>query len=268
MSMMNSTSMAERNFSNSEVVIDYKTLYEKTYLSQTEDYVVGIVFMFMGLLGVIFNPLTIYIIAQGQHISKKIKIQLINLAVADLLNSIIRSTVNTLAIVHFSFPQILNLCRVTSLIGTIVSLAPLLCNATICLERFALVYFPIKTKSSYKKIHKCLVVAAIWLCASVLGSIVAFDSKVADIKLKVVCMPNDKGILSLEGRRLLYGLAFAVPTIIIVVFYILVFIKLYLNSKEKETGLRRHFSSQRKKKQDGVSMIYILRYTQLKLSTL
>ena len=255
MSMMNSTLMAEGNFVTSEP-FDYDADYEKTYLSKAEDHVVGIVFTFMGFLGVIFNPLTICIIALGQHMSKKIKIQLINMAVADLLNSIIRPTVNILNLVNFSFPLNLNLCRFTYFIGTIVSLVPPLCRLTISLERFALVYFPIKTRRSYRKVHKYLVVIAIWMCSVVLGSIVAYDSKVTDIKYKVICGPNpDEGFLSLDGRDLLYALAFVVPTVIIVTFYMLVFVKLYFNLKA--SGLRRHLSSQLRKAQDSVSRTYV-----------
>ena len=255
MSMMNSTLMTESNFDTSEP-FDYNGHYELLFLSQTEHYVLGIVFMFMGLLGVIFNPLTIYIIARGSHMSSKIKIQLINLAVADLLNSIIRPTTNILVAVNFRFPQNLNLCRFTYFVGTIVSIAPLFCKATICVERFALVYLPVQTNRSYKTIHKYLVVTAIWMCSFVLGSIVAYDSEIIEAKYKVFCGPSlDEGFLSLDERDLLYALAFIVPTVIIVTFYMLVFIKLYLNLKA--SGLRRHLSSQLRKAQDSVSRTYV-----------
>lgn len=121
----------------------------------------------MAVGGIALNLFAIIIIAVGIHIGEKIKISLINLAVADVLASVglfawLIGTTNIYveACIHFIFSLALE--------------ASVLASLAISLERFVIISFPLRA-GGYRKFHKLLVVGLIWLCAVPRGVVSIFN---------------------------------------------------------------------------------------------
>ena len=62
-------------------------------LTTTENYAVGAAYLSISAVGFIFNLLTIFVIGKGSHISNEVKLQIMNLAIADFLMTLISDEV-------------------------------------------------------------------------------------------------------------------------------------------------------------------------------
>ena len=217
--------------------------------TKTEEFVIGSSFILMGLLGVLFNIFTLFVLTLGKNISKKVKIQLINLAIADLLLAILRTPSAVLGPLTISFPESPTLCRFHAISTIMVAPSTLYCNAAIAIERFIIIYFPLRALR-YTTAHKCVIVAVIWFITLTLGFLVSFDVTIKDLGIKKMCtLDPTNGILLIRERMVLYGVVFILPTVVIVTFYTLVFAKLYCR---KSSSIRHHESTRQQHDQNKV----------------
>ena len=141
----------------------YNETEPRTHLNNSLDLVYTVLTFILAIVGLFFNACTITIIIRGDNFGKGIKIQLMNLAVADVLCSLasvtaeISDSVEGLPMLHK-----LNFCRMLQMLNPIVFLGSLLSNTAISLERFVAVYFPLKMRE-YRRRHVITVIATVWV---------------------------------------------------------------------------------------------------------
>ncbi|XP_067947421.1 histamine H2 receptor-like [Watersipora subatra] len=174
--------------------------------------------LFMGALGTFLNISTVIIIGFGRRITKEVKIQLINMALTDLLLALMTVSNVIMASLYF------NKCVWSfdsSGVWTRVNLwyASPLCSASISIERAFIIYFPLSVYR-YTKTHKILVACVIWVIAVTSSFTGHFDYNYITL------------------------IKFIIPTVIIVICYSAVFAKLYFRTNSQ---LQLHSSNHRYK---------------------
>ena len=215
-----------------------------------EDYSYIGIYLSMAVLGVIFNVLTLLTVGLGQTISKDIKMQLMNLAFADLLMALFDPAHQAAAVFRNSpFYGGTAMCRLYLFIRRVSHYAPLLCNVAISLERFVVVFFPFRA-ASYKKVHKCMVVLLIWVCAIMPAVKNLIYAQVVHYSNTPHCL-FVQAISSAQHSTDTWLLTTLVilPAGTIATVYIMIFIKLCI---QKTAGAKRHLSRGWSKELDKV----------------
>ena len=214
-----------------------------------ENYVVGSVYLFMAASGFLLNLLTLNIVSQGSNVNKEVKIQILNLAVADILTTLFGATRIIMEDLYIPFPVNTSLCKFLVFMEHSSHYVSLLCNATISIERFMIIYFPFRA-SHYKSRHKVVVVVLAWLAGSLPAIYPALTVDVVNEYGLNVC--RDNAPLDLETYQLLiwmWCLKYFIPTFVIVTSYTLVFMRMCANKIE---GRKRNMSKQWSKDLDKV----------------
>ena len=220
-----------------------------------EGYALLSTYMSIAIVGLILNLSTIFIISLGKNVSQEVKIQLVNLAIADLLMSIFDPLKNSLLLFpDLSFLGNLSLCRFYIFLKQAAHNGSLFCNAALSLERFVIIFFPFKA-SKYSKSHKFIVIAIIWICASLPSAGNVIDAEIVQDGDISQCVAVGY-ILPFEVDVWLNTLQYLLPAGIIIVVYFVIYIKLCF---DKSNRTKRHLPAQWQKDFDKVSeMIYIL----------
>ena len=204
----------------------YNQTEPKMYMRNSLDLVFAVLAIILSILGLFLNACTIAIIIRGDNFGKGIKIQLINLAVADILCSLATVALKASNCLE-GFLLMLQLCRVLELFNPLVFLARLISNTAISLERFVAVYFPLKMRE-YRRRHVITVIIAIWMISALLKIFWSLTNNVyvhhyANPELpcmsKIYLPPT-------KGRIASYVGFVCLPVLIIVTCYTLICIKL------------------------------------------
>ena len=195
----------------------------------------------MGILGLVLNLFVILVVTRGANISRKVIVQIINLAVADLLMAIFATLNGTIYFFQLSFPNCIVLCRLYRYMNSIAYSISLLVSVVISIERFAIVFFPFRI-SLYRQTHKCIAMAAAWIYVS----LAAIHSAVYAI-IKQRGAENYCLISASPGWE---SLQFIVLSLVIITLYIAVFIKLCV---EKASKIRCNIVANKKKNFEKVS---------------
>ena len=207
----------------------YNETEPRTHLNNSLDLVYTVLTFILAIVGLFFNACTITIIIRGDNFGKGIKIQLMNLAVADVLCSLasvtaeISDSVEGLPMLHK-----LNFCRMLQMLNPIVFLGSLLSNTAISLERFVAVYFPLKMKE-YRRRHVITVTVAVWILPVLMNLQRLFTS---DVYFRDYFSPDEFACLSeiylppSTVRIALYVGFVCLPVLIIITCYTLICIKL------------------------------------------
>lgn len=133
-------------------------------ITETDMVLVIVIFSSIGMLGVIFNIVSLLILKSGKYSNKSTRIQLLNQAANDLLMSIIcppRFIVRELVI---PWPNSPALCKVVVFSSETVFMSSVIWNAAISIERFIAVFFPLRMLS-YTSKQKTIVAAVVWCVA-------------------------------------------------------------------------------------------------------
>ena len=218
--------------------------------SKTENDVIGSIYLSMAIAGFILNTLTIFIIGVGKNVNKEVKIQVINLAVADALTDIFGPIRFIMEHLRLSFVNNLPLCKLMLFLEFSSHYASLLCVVAISLERFVIIYFPFRARQ-YRSNHKLLVVGLAWLCGSLPSLEVVMRAGLREINGIHSCIdvgPTD--LPSYQLQTMLWSLKYFLPICIIVGSYGLVFIKICIR---KTTGITQNASELWKKDLNNVS---------------
>ena len=252
---INQSGMEDSNTTLYNNVTLISTLNSSFFQSQivfsiSEKSVVGSMCVLILLLGFGLNLLTIFIVKQGKNIGKEVKIQLINLAIADIAMAILDPTWAAIILLEISFPDSPILCKITTVAKAAANYTSLLCNVAISLERFVIIYFPFKA-SQYRKRHKLLVIAAVWIVGALHGIGGLMLADVIQIENRVYCTDL---YFPYSLSLVLEVLKYATPAFVIVSAYTLVFIKLCF---QKSNGIKRNSSHQRKKNLDKVIVTFV-----------
>jgi hypothetical protein len=208
----------------------------------------------ISLLGITLNSIAIIIILHGKTFGKSIKIQLLNLAITDLLYAALAPSLGILTLCLPSYPGNRILCKLQQYIVYSIALASVLGNAVIGLERFVAVYFPLRM-SSYRKRHVTMVVLATWILAFVLQIDIAVDSGLTpdvDNTELILCRLGQEGLTANRSIKLAIPLLivkFLLPITTILITYMLICVKL---KRPKRVGTSL---SHRRKRNDKVGSI-------------
>ncbi|XP_067942536.1 substance-K receptor-like [Watersipora subatra] len=181
-------------------------------------------------IGVTLNTLTILTIAFGNNIGKEVRIQLINLAVADLIMAAFFPTsMMTDNVLYLPFRGNLAWCATSFCISLSAAQASLLSNAAISIERFIVVYYPFRL-AQYGRSQKCIVIALIWILSIVPEIFTALHSEVVEHRNgKSYCKIGQ--VRTFKYFQWLSTAQCLIPTVIIIGSYSLIFIKLCVRKK-------------------------------------
>lgn len=172
-------------------------------------------------LGIILNILTIFIIRGGKHIGKAVHLNLINLAIANILRAVTFPLLAAFELDPFSlvhFPNSSVLCKLYIFFVHGTQYASAFWSVVISVERFVVIFFPLKALSHSIK-HKVLVVVGVWICCYA----VRIDSAVYSDILMTEGRPICQGVLpSYKVKAYIMALSYYTPALIIVVMYSLI----------------------------------------------
>ena len=222
--------------------------------TKEEAYAIITTYSFMAVLGLILNSLTICIVSLGDNTSKEIKVQLVNLAVADLLMAVLDPARYIIQNLRLPFSTNLTISRFAGVLGYTGHYASLLCNVAISLERFFVVFFPFRA-SRYTRSHKLIVIGVVWVCAALPGVENILYTEVVEYGRMFTCSTNKTPSIyacSVETRFL--TLKYVLPALVIVTVYMLVFIKLCL---QKTSSGRRHLAEKWRKDLGKVCISFV-----------
>ena len=206
----------------------------------------------LGALGIILNTTVIVIIISGCRFGKGMKIQLMNLAIADFLSAAMTPTSGYIGgIITQPYPGNFMLCEVHQYINSVVFYTSLLCSAEISIERFVAVYFPLKILK-YRTMYIILVSVLVWTLALItqMDSLLLADAdrtllnntRTENCRTGKFMTEHDKYGL----WRYLAVARFLIPVIIIVTSYILICVKLVIR---KRVGEKHQFNEKTINKQ-------------------
>ncbi|XP_067930219.1 kappa-type opioid receptor-like [Watersipora subatra] len=203
-------------------------------------------------IGVTLNTINIVILAKGKKFGRRIKIQLLNLAAADILTALLipgaSPTHSYSTLTHY--PNSPVLCKIHKLLGYSSFYASLIFHGAIAAERFVATYFPF-VMSRYKKVHVIIVV--------LIGWIISFGSTIGLLSMADV-VRTDKGLVCLlnfytEDRIKMnintYFVKFLVPSLIILAAYSIIGVRL---RKKNIIGTKKA-SKTRIKKREVLAML-------------
>ena len=219
----------------------YEGVEPRTQLTPVE--IIYVVFTILpAVLGLCFNSIAIRIILKKCKFGKGIRMQLMNMAVADILCSIatlVSGIVEGISVLPI--PYILEFCGSLVFVNSTLFQASLLSNTAICLERFVAVYFPLKMKE-YRRRHVITVIIAIWILSVVTNIQWAVDVKVhADPYYNPEYACTTLIYLAPTEVQLTSNVVFyCLPVLIIVTFYTLISIKLIRRKGVGERHVQSH----------------------------
>ena len=181
-------------------------------------------------MGFILNVFTLAVIITGKRFAQNIKIQLGNMAIADLLCSILLPS-STLFGGLVNVPYHSNiLCKIHSHIIYSLFYSSLLFNTALALEKFVAVYFPLRM-ICYERRHIISVIVSVWSLAFLAEIDILFKSNV-----HISTITGMPGCYSAEEHRtfdekklqciLFSGLRLGIPATIMLLAYGLIAIKL------------------------------------------
>ena len=233
---------------------DYDSDLRYGFFSKTDDYGVGATFITIAVLGVTFNTLTIFIIALGRKTSKEVKIQILNLAFADLLVAIFYPVFQMIYLLELSYPVYIHSCRLRQFLTRSAIHASPLCNAAISLERVVVVFFPLRA-SRYTRTHKLLIVALIWILAAAPELESLLYAELGEYNGNLECwIVSPLKQSNPAVYEWMVTLKYVIPASIMVVSYTLVFINL---CRQKSSQLQRHSSGRWRNNIDKVCLLYL-----------
>ena len=243
--------LSESTFSGYEVNSTTTYDYEYFYNPFKEDYVWLGACILMGLIGFVLNVFVLLVVSYGDNISKEVKIQVINLAIADILMSVLETVTEAIYYLNLPFPNNIALCKIYRFVRRIAAYISLLICTVISVERFVIFFFPFKV-SRYTKTRKCVAMAVTWACATLVAIRPVVDAEVVlNGPDRYKCVVYYSLILTEVGNIWLVSLQYIVPSLVIITLYTLIFIKM---SFPRTSNLRCHSSSQKKKELGNVSL--------------
>ncbi|XP_067929819.1 rhodopsin-like isoform X1 [Watersipora subatra] len=203
------------------------------------------------IAGVTLNVLNIIILVRGKKFGRRIKMQLLNVAVADILSAI--NVPGSSPVYSYStltnYPNSLALCQMHELIRYSAFIASLVFHGTIAIERFVGVYFPFLI-SRYKRPQIIAVILFGWL--------LSFGSTI-DMMLASVLVPTETGFTCfvdfyLKSRVNVnvpsYFVKIFIPSIVIMVAYTMIWYRL----RQKKIGIKKS-SKERTKNREVLAML-------------
>lgn len=201
-------------------------------------------------LGFILNIVTIIIIARGLKFGKGMKIQLMNLAVCDLIFSLIVPGVGLLeGIIPIPFAISHILCKAQHFLTATILFASLLSKTFICIEKLIAVFFPLKMLH-FRRPHIVGVVILIWVLTLAVSSYMLFDATQSEsdvyLTTNVSAFVECNTITSLlteseyEAWVTIFAIRFIVPSAVILIVYSSICAKLV---RRKRVGERHRYNS-------------------------
>ncbi|XP_067943107.1 growth hormone secretagogue receptor type 1-like [Watersipora subatra] len=168
--------------------------------------------------------MTIVVLKLGENMKKGTRIQLVNMAVANLLMAAFYPILILEDRLNIPFEGTEAWCKVESFIAVSAVHASPLSAAAISLERVIIIFYPFRAKL-YRKQHKYAVVGMIWICAAVPQVVIVNAGRlVEDTAGNRFCVMGKA--LPLQVYEWILTTRYVLPSIIIAVSYSLIFIKL------------------------------------------
>ena len=206
--------------------------YGHRYLTESQHRIITGTLILQSTLGVVLNIITILAISFGKKTGKKVKMQLINLAVADCLMALF-------VVPGYSYVDELSLstslqCKLFFFTYYALSHAGLICNSVISIERAFIVLFPLQEKF-YRKLHRIYVIVFIWLCTTL--------PEIEELLYQELIVVHVNGYSSFICTRAnltqkqisVWLLWYLVPVSVILISYTAIFLKLFLRRRSSIT---------------------------------
>ena len=193
-----------------------------------EELAFGVFCGLSALTGIVLNVLTIIVLVTGHKNSKEVRVQLVNLALADIIFSVIAPV--TFLHIRFEIPLTSNLaiCKIAGFLGFyVVTLSPL-CSVAISIDRVMAVYFPMRIRR-YRRRHKIITAILVWMISLVVDMGALFNAFVKELHGEVWCFCSpvrySKPFTFFEFY-IASGVKYGVPALIIITMYSLIAYKL------------------------------------------
>ncbi|XP_067945403.1 blue-sensitive opsin-like [Watersipora subatra] len=211
------------------------------FFTRLDDYTVGAAFTLLTVLGLVLNPLTIGIVASGRRLSSAVKPHLINLAVSDFLVSIFTPPLILIMLLKIPIQWTSISCKLLTFFHLGLVHVSLMCNTVISLERFFIIYFPLKATLYRQKHRGCFILLA-WLAGLVPEIPIALSAHVGMQEGLPYCHTAPKPYT--PAHDLQVTMKFLIPSFIIVICYTAIVAKLAVR---KQSKLHRNASKQMNK---------------------
>ena len=182
------------------------------------------------VLGFVFNAVAIVVIVKGKKFGQKMKVQLTNLAVADILSSLAipgGSAYRDFANARFLQSSVF--CKIYKGLGCTAFIASMLCHMNIALERFIAVYFPFQIFNLTKR-KVATKMAVLWLIALLIPIDIYSLSDLVNISNSSDCVVYYTNLSSPAAVQCsaFFRASLFVPAFVIFIAYIAIGLKLFL----------------------------------------
>ncbi|XP_067939444.1 growth hormone secretagogue receptor type 1-like [Watersipora subatra] len=233
--------------------------YDQQKAEYLLDRSLGPYFVCAACFGVLVNILTISTLAVGTNIGKKVKIQLINLAVADCLLALLYPGLIMTELYQYTFDGQRSICKLYRIIAETALHASPISSAAISVERFVIVFYPFKSKV-FTRVTLYKIVYVTWALAFFPEFFSYLATNLSENKMIEFC----KGERLFENSiyHWIQTVKYLIPASTIVVSYTLIVIKLCLRKRKKVGN-----STLSKMRQDKIDKVMLLVNAFLSLST-
>ena len=225
--------------------IIFKAKYESSYNSTTdnstttmynaleehdlyiEDMVFAVYCWFVIIFGVTLNIFTILVLLFGDKNSPEMRVQLVNLAVADLAMSLVEP--QTFRFHRLGLDVAMPMCSFGGFLQYATFTLSTLCNMAISIDRFIAVFFPLKVQDiTYA--HKVGAALVLWILTVAVDFGTVFNCKMWEIFDYEWCFCSavvyDSSDISTGNLHLIRFLKYAIPAFVIVLMYTLIGIRI------------------------------------------
>lgn len=258
-SPLNDSTMSQAPLSNMPDQMQGHMMQNRTESFTTEELVRAYGYVLMSVLGITFNLLTIMTLARGRRFAKGVKIELCNLAVADLISAafIPIYCIGVSETLSLGFVRNNALCKIVMFVGSGAFYVSPLWSMVISVERLVIVFYPLQAHR-YTRRHKHVVAGCVWSVGLLieLEKIMQTGIKWSDLSEQWFCT-----YIQVEwGWDTYYSLMavkYCLPAIIITVSYAAIGIKLCRNARIGERGtVKQATRASRRKSHVSTSALY------------
>lgn len=175
--------------------------------------------------GIILNLLTVFVLVLGKKNSSETRVQLVNLAIADCLISVVEPLIYYYMRFYISvnLPQ----CKFAGFAQYCTLTLSMLCSAAISIDRFMAVYFPLKVQR-YKTRHKICTAVALWLISVAVDFGTVYNCNLWEIQDSEMCFctPVMYEPLGIPNQHFIRFSKNAIPAFVIILLYTLIGIRI------------------------------------------
>lgn len=225
------------------------TLADEPVQSLLEKVLIYTIFGSISLLGVLFNIITIIVFTRGKRSSvRDIRILILNLAAVDIIYAISGPIPVALEITHVSFVNNIAVCKLYRFVYILSAYGSPLANLGIAIERLIILFSPARTlRLRNRQTVMAIIIGSLWAFNFVITAEYMVSPILEFFDGEAFCVSNT--YLNRKFPKIfnwLLVVKFCVPSLLIMIIYAIIGIKLTMCGPVRTISLDAHLRKQSK----------------------